>query len=148
MDILIAIPKKVKKVIIFFVVVIILVYIVLPKYEFTHYKLSLGSLYITKVEYKSIISGNSTYFTEGKYYKRSIPESYIKPVYSGISGGYDIILSSENGKINIYGLNGYFETHELKDNTNFEMLESNLDGVKKWKKMVSDNSGKYIHVFY
>ena len=120
----------------------------LPDYEFSHYHFSNQDKYITKIEYKSVLFGNSTYFTDGKYSKRSVPNSFVKPIYSGIDGGYDVVLHSVEGKLYIYGYNGYFETKNLNDNFTFDKLKSDKGNSERWKEMLSDNSGAYIHVFY
>jgi len=137
-----------RKIIIVSTIALILFYMALPSYEFTHYHFPYQNAYITKIEYKSVLFGNSTYFTEGKYSKRSIPTCFVKPVYSGISGGYDVALHASEGKLYVYGYNGYFEMENLNDNFIFVKLKSDKASSIRWKEMISDSTGRYIHVFY
>jgi len=124
---------------------LILMYILIPKYDFTYYKLPPEGTYVTKVEYSSIFKGNYTYFTAGKYNKWAIPENFVHPVYSGWTGAYDVFLSSTNGNIKIYGFNGYFETANLSNYFSFEKVSTDRQGSKQWASMKT-RPQKYIYV--
>lgn len=70
--------KNAKELIIIFIILgLIMLYILLPRYDFTYYKLSSEDTYVTKVEYSSIINGNYTLFTEGRYSKREVPKALL-----------------------------------------------------------------------
>ncbi|WP_347159600.1 hypothetical protein [Pontibacter chitinilyticus] len=64
---------------------ILVVYIIIPKYNFTYSKLSPDNTYVTKIEYSSIFSGKYTYLTAGKYNKWAITKAlYILFIPGGM----------------------------------------------------------------
>jgi len=93
---------------------------------------------VTRIEVNSIKSGNNTYFTLGKYNKKEIPESYIKPNYSGFTSGFEIIINWENDTCNFNYYTGDFSvSNNAKD---FKVRKVT---VKQFMRMKMDTTGYF-----
>ena len=92
---------------------------------------------VTRIEVNSIKSGNNTYFTLGKYNKKEIPESYIKPNYSGFTSGFEIIINWENDTCNFNYYTGDFSVSNNAKDFKVRKVNDNFDTKSLIKLMYS-----------
>ncbi|MCK9400165.1 MAG: hypothetical protein M0Q51_09260 [Bacteroidales bacterium] len=95
---------------------------------------------VTRIEFESIKSGNYTYFTPGLYEKCEIPVSYIKPLYSGFTSGFELIIYWENDTCNFNYYTGDFDI--LNPQQKFKIQKVSID---KFIEMKSDTTGRFIY---
>jgi len=138
---MININKQMKKyclifgVVLFFCISIIQIF--KPSYKFEYfYSLDKKNI-VTRIEYESFFE-NVTYFTAGYFDENEIPESYVRPIYSGFTSGFELVFYWENNKCIFNYCYGDFKVDNSKSIFVFRRVS-----VDKLMNMKNDTTGNF-----
>lgn len=126
----------------FFLLILTIVGIIkiFPSYTITYLKPSNSKHTITRIDYDG-----KTYFTYGTHSIKSVPSTYIQPVYSGVNSGFEAILYVRNDTAIIYAHYGRFNKVGHNNLLQYKVYAGSGNDPLYYK-MKEDTSGKYIVV--
>ncbi|MCT4686872.1 hypothetical protein [Vallitalea sp.] len=92
---------------------------------------------VTRIEYESLFE-EATYFTTGYYCENEIPNSYVKPIYSGFTSGFQLVFFWKNDTCVFNHCYGIFEVVNPEGRFLFKkvMVDELMD-------MKNDTTGDY-----
>jgi len=139
---MINISKKIRRYI-FYVIIIVIVFFIIrsltPTYDFEYFYSKDKKNVVTRIEYESILE-NTTYFTVGYYKDNKRPKSYIKPLYSGFTSGFELVFFWKDNKCVFNYCYGDFEVENLEERFSFRKVP-----VRELMKMKNDTTGKFYY---
>ena len=94
---------------------------------------------VTRVDYVSPIAGNKTYFTPTNWNRHKKPNTFIMPIYSGLTDGYQVIFYWERDTC----VFSYYTGKFIIENPQ-KLFKIDKVNVEKFMEMRSDSTGYYI----
>lgn len=110
-------------------------YLRVRAYNFYYYYSPDGDSAVTRIEYTPLLAPHCTFFVYGKIEDAILPQSYIRPVYSGRDGGFVLIFNWQNNICTFYAPHGNYDTTNLPRNLRFQKIDEYSD---EWKRLRED----------